>query len=97
MALAIHRRRFTLQTRVLYRPVHVIFLTQRVALNQAFLLVFRFSPIRIIPPVLYTHHYLNSQMFLVGCMFLLMLHFFSEIRVKIHTKEPLVSPFPLIK
>ena len=90
MALAIRRGHFTLQIRVLYRasPCEIIYGKGSTGPGSSASIVLRLSPIRIIAPVHYTHLHLNSQMCLVGCMFLLMLHFFSEIRLKIHAKEP---------
>jgi hypothetical protein len=80
-------------------PVHVRFFYGNGSTEPGFSasIVLWLFPIRIITPVLYTHLHLNSQICLVGCIFLLMLHFFSGIRIKIHTKELLISHFSLIK
>jgi hypothetical protein len=99
MVLAIRRGHFTLQTRILYRANPCDIFDGKGSSGPSFSasIVLRFSPIRIIPPVLYTQLHLNSQMCLVGCIFLLMLHFFSEISIKIRTKGLFLSHISLIK
>jgi hypothetical protein len=99
MALATRRGHLTLQIRVLYRasPCEIFYGKGSTGPGFSASIVLWLSPIRIVPPVLYTHLHLNNQICLVGCMFLLMLHLFSGIRIKIHTKELLMSHFSLIK
>ena len=93
------RVHFTLLTRLLYRTSSCEIFYGKDSTGPGFSasIVLWLSPIRIVPPVLYTHLHRNTQICLVGCMLLLMLHVFSGIRVKIHTKELLMSHFSLIK